>query len=416
MTYRQENNNNRSERRRGRATWLRTLGIASSAVIVAAVAACGGGGGDSSPSPTPATPTSAQATFSGPITGFGSIFVNGARIDNTGATITLDDNPGGADDLRLGMVVDVAGQRNDDGTGKATAITSRSFVQGTVSSIDTATNSFVVFGVRVNVFPSTVFDGNSLSSLAGLAVGNIVEVNGLPDAAGTTVKATRIERKNATAEARLIGTAQNVTATSFTVNGVTVNYTAPVLDNLPGGLANGRVVRIKGTLASSTPAIITATRVRGTSLQPLTAAGQFAELEGTVTAVNSSADFFVGGIHVVVPTGATIDGTPVLGGRVEVKGAVAGGVLTATQVHIEDEQHEANEANEFHSTIATLDKTNKTLTLTSGGVTVKWDTSTVFDAATLSSGADSLAVGLRLEVKGRVVGNVVQATRIKRDN
>jgi len=400
-------------------TIRRTIFLAASASVAAILVACGGGG-DGGTASTPAAPTATQATFSGPITGFGSIFVNGVRIDNTGATITLDeDNPNaGADDLRLGMVVDVQGQRDPGGTtGKATAIASRSFVQGPVSAIDTANNAFTVFGVKVNVFPTTVFDGNSLSSLAGLAVGNIVEVHGLPDSAGTTVKATRIERKNAgTTDARLIGTAQGVTATTFTINGVTINYAASVLDKLPNGLTSGTLVRVKGTLASASPAVITASRVRPASLQPQVANGQVAEIEGTVTAVRSSTDFDVGGIRVTVPSGATIDGTPVVGGRVEVKGTVANGVVTATLVHVEDEAHEANEANEFHSTIGTLDKANQSFTLASNGVTVKWNSSTVFDTATLPNGANDLVVGMRLEVKGQVQGNIVVATRIKRDN
>uniref|UniRef100_UPI003F498B1B DUF5666 domain-containing protein n=1 Tax=Cupriavidus yeoncheonensis TaxID=1462994 RepID=UPI003F498B1B len=399
-----------------RSKLVRGFCFAAALSVAAILVACGGGGGDSGTTTTTTTPSTTPSTFSGPISGFGSIFVNGVRIDDSKATITLDDdNPNaGHDDLRLGMVVDVQGQRDASGTtGSATAIASRSFVQGPVSAINLAGNSFTVFGVTVNVFPSTVFDGNSLSALAGLSVNDVVEVHGLADSTGTTIKATRIERKNAGAEARLIGTAQNVTSTTFTVNNVTVTYSASVLDKITT-LTNGTVVRIKGTIMS--PTAILSTRVRPATLQPQVINGQEAEVEGTVTAVRSSNDFDVAGIRVQVANGATVDGTPVVGGRVEVKGTVSNGVLMASRVHIEDEAHEANEANEFHANITgTIDRTAQTFTL-NNGVTVKWTSSTVFDKASLPNGASDLTAGMRLEVRGQVQGNVVVASRIKRDN
>lgn len=389
--------------------------VASSAAVL--MMACGGGGGDSTTTTTPASTTTPTA-FSGPITGFGSIFVNGVRIDNSAARTTLDDdNPNaGADDLRLGMVVEVQGERDNNGTtGRATAIASRSFVQGPVASVNAAGGSFVVLGINVTVSPSTVFDGqNSFRSLTDLAANDIVEVHGLPDANGTNVKATRVERKSPGTEIRLTGIARNVASSTFTINGVTVQYTPSVLANLPSGLANGAVVRVKGTQTG--PTAITATRVRGTTLVPQVAQGQGAEVEGVATAVRSATDFDLSGLRVTVPSTATVRGTPVVGARIEVKGTITNGVLVATSVNVEDERQQENEANEIHANIVSIDRSTSTFTVNAGALRVQWNSATVFDNATLPRGADDLVVGMRLEVKGRTSGNLIIASRIKRDN
>ncbi|MDW3682868.1 DUF5666 domain-containing protein [Cupriavidus sp. CV2] len=406
-----------TEGRSRRRITTRTLWLAAAAGTTALVVACGGGGGDGAPAPSASAPTATPTTFSGAITGFGSIIVNGVRIDNSAARTTLDDdNPNaGADDLKLGMVVDVQGERDSNAqTGRATSIASRSFVQGPVSAINTAANSLVVLGVSVTVSPATVFSGANLTGLPALAVNDTVEIHGLPDATGTNLKATRIERKSPTSEARLVGTAQNVTGSSFTINGITVQFSPAALVNLPSGLTNGAVVRVKGTLTS--PTVIAATKVRGASLTPAVVQGLRAEIEGTITKLTSATDFEVSGLRVAVPGTATVSGTPVLGARVEVKGAIANGVLVAVQLEVEDEAHQSNEANELHGAIASLNKSAQTLALSIGGVTVQWNSATAFDNATLPRGADDLAVGMRLDVRGKTTGNAVVASRIKRDN
>lgn len=399
-------------------------GIAARALWLAAVAGtasimvgCGGGGGSSQPSSSPtaaATPTA----FSGAITGFGSIFVNGVRIDHSQSRITLDDDAAnaGADDLRLGMVVDVLGDRAAGAaTGRASGVASHSFVQGPVSDISVATSTLSVLGVQITVSATTVFGGNGLTGLGTLSPGETVEVHGLPNADGTRVKATRIERKAGIGDIRLTGKVQDAGGSSFNINGFTVQFTAAALDQLPNGVSNGMVVRIKGAPSSSTT--IVANRIRPANLAPLTVAGQRAEVEGVVTKLTSAADFELSSLHVTVPSGTTVTGTIVPGARVEVEGTLDNGTLVATQVRVEDESHEANEANEFHSAITAVDKTNRTMTLSAGGgVIVQWDGATVFDSATLPGGGNDLNVGMPVEVKGKVSGNAVLATRIKRDS
>src|SRR3979411_1792526 len=79
---------------------------------------------------------------SGPITGFGSIFVNGVEYATSNAQIRIDDQPGAESQLLVGEVVTVTGSVNSDGkTGTATQVTFSSDVAGPTTGVDIAGRS-----------------------------------------------------------------------------------------------------------------------------------------------------------------------------------------------------------------------------------------------------------------------------------
>ena len=85
-----------------------TLLTLSSAMMLTA---CGGGGGTTPPVSTTAP---AAAMYAGPITGFGSVIVNGMRFSSVGATLQDDDGQDiNLDQLKLGMTVRVSGTADD---------------------------------------------------------------------------------------------------------------------------------------------------------------------------------------------------------------------------------------------------------------------------------------------------------------
>ena len=87
-----------SSRQRRASAWAALTATLAAALLVA----CGGGAAD----PGTAAPSSPTATVyaAGPITGFGSVIVNGVRFDDTSASITDDDGKTMAESqLRLGM-------------------------------------------------------------------------------------------------------------------------------------------------------------------------------------------------------------------------------------------------------------------------------------------------------------------------
>ena len=114
----------------------RVLGVSLAAVLI--LTACGGGGNDASPSNS----TSATLVSEGVISGFGSVIVNGVRFDDSKAKVEDEDEEENSerskDDLRLGMVVSVSGSSAGT-TGTASVISFGSKLKGPVQSIDSVT-------------------------------------------------------------------------------------------------------------------------------------------------------------------------------------------------------------------------------------------------------------------------------------
>jgi cytoskeletal protein CcmA (bactofilin family) len=390
-----------------------------------AIAGCGGGGGGNDVSGSGAGSTSTggvpagsgstttastvNAVTTGPISGFGSIIINGTRYDDSTAKITLDDDSvSRSADLRLGMMVQVESERSaDDSSVRATSIAARSYLQGPITSIATGVNRLTVLGVTVTVTPSTVFD--NVANLSALAVNDKVEIHGIPDAAVGLI-ATRIE-KSGNSEARLIGTVQNASATTFTLGGITVQYEANNLIGL-SNVTNGTVVRVKGNARNATTVVATA--IRSVNLTAPALNGQRTEVEGIITSFTDATHFSVNGRAVIVGTGAVVQGTPAIGARVEVTGTFNGTALAATKVEVKNQEQVEVEVNELHGAIFSVGPTPNTFTLRNGTVSVRWDSNTVFDAS-LPNGGNNLTANLQIEVKGRVNGNVLLASRIKLD-
>ncbi|MBM4221940.1 MAG: hypothetical protein FJ170_08340, partial [Gammaproteobacteria bacterium] len=158
-------------------------------VATLAAAGCGGGGGGVSAG------IDRLGVTTGSINGFGSIIVNGVRYNTTGASFTVDDNPGGQDDLAVGQVVTIEWESSDNGTTfRARTVMYDDAVEGRITAISLVAGTFDVLGQTVRVDAGTSFDSTiSPGALSSLAVNDIVEVSGLADAQGV-IRATRIER------------------------------------------------------------------------------------------------------------------------------------------------------------------------------------------------------------------------------
>ncbi len=274
------------------------------------------------------------AVASGPITGFGSIFVNGVEYATSNAQIRIDDQPGAESQLHVGQVVTVTGSVNSDGkTGTATQVTFSGDVAGPITRIDTAAGTFVVLGETVRVSGSTLFDDNiQPASIASLQVGNIVEVSGFQNTAGEIV-ASRIQLQAAGSALEVKGIVQSLdmTAHTFHVNTLTVDYSAITPS---ASLANGATVKASGSMLNAAGALV-ATRVDVLQGFGRTANAQ-GEIDGLITTFTSNSDFVINGQRVT--TNATtqfmLNGvTLAVNVRVEVDGSFdASGVLVANSV------------------------------------------------------------------------------------
>jgi Domain of unknown function (DUF5666) len=372
------------------------------------LAGCGGGvdsGG-----------TGGAATYaSGPITGSGSIIVNGVRFDDSAATVTDDDGGRTRSDLKLGMTVEVRGSAIDNSSGSpastANSITFNSEMVGKIDSLNVGAQSLVVFGQTVNVKTTTVFDDSLGNGLLSLALNDVVEVYGLLDTITGQYTATRIERKSgATTQYRLRGRVSNLDggAKEFNIGTERISYLSLAAADVPAGFANDMIVRIRVDSAR-TGNVWTATRLRDGANRP--DEQSHARVEGLISSFNSITQFSVAGVPVTTSvTTAFPDGTTfALGDRIEVEGTMTNGVLAASKVEIETDS--GDQAFDFRGPIEAVGA--QTITVRSTTISIPGGV----EFRPIGKSASDLVLGANVEVKATLVnGNQYQATRIEFKN
>lgn len=237
----------------------------TAAVIVAlALAGCGGSGGGTG---------GAGTTTRGPITGFGSVWVNGIEFQTGSATHrkmldTGEDHSGGMQDctvLSVGMVVTVHHGSGDD---HATEIEYEDNLKGPVQYLNNTDNTFEVLGQKVRYSGKTNVKNGPIDN------GFVVEVSGLT-AGDNVIDATYIEvRMGGSSEYEIKGYVFSVGSDNTFrlgplpgISTVTVDITGVHPHDIPGGvLAAGQFVEVKTRSAATgrfPNATIRATEVEG---------------------------------------------------------------------------------------------------------------------------------------------------------
>ncbi|MGV6815658.1 MAG: DUF5666 domain-containing protein [Thiotrichales bacterium] len=362
-------------------------------------------------------------TTSGAITGFGSIFVNGIEFETDSADISIDDNPGGENDLKLGMVVTVSGTLDDSGIrAVANRVIFDDDVQGPVTSITTSNDgeskTLTILGLEVIVNRTgTVFDDTSFDSLTE---NDVLEVSGFRGN-DHSLTATRVEKKSVfvsgESEIELRGRISNLGGTVFTLGIFQVDFSNADLSRLPGGVvANGLQVEVKGTLNDD---LITATRVKEEDdiFASSSSSSANVSIEGLITEFAGTASFKVSGQlvdasnAVLTPTTLTLTN----GARVEVEGSVVDGVLQASKVDAR------GGSIRIEASVSSVDPDSNMITLqfVPGSVAVQVDAQTLLrddlkmsDPLTLTT----ISAGDFIEVRGYLNGaNTIVATEIHRD-
>lgn len=202
--------------------------------------ACGGGGGSDD---NDAGTLTGEEVSTGTITGFGSVFVNGTRYDTSSASITSDDSTlNDVTELKVGMVATVTSDSS-----VASNVSYEEDVKGPVDSqISDFSAPISVMSQTVIVDSATVVD-NSLSFPVN--AGDVLEISGIRQS-NDSILATFIEDKDPTKvnKYKVIGNARaiDLTAKTFTIGGLTVDYgTANVNDLLGGNPSDGQLVEVK---------------------------------------------------------------------------------------------------------------------------------------------------------------------------
>jgi len=376
------------------------------AAICISLAACGGGG-SSNTAAAPGSGGTGSYTI-GPISGFGSIIINGVRYkDNSATRIETEDgdttdadkgtNNLTSDDLELGMIAEVeAGTVTPSVNGsmpeaQATVIRYTNEIKGPVTTI--GTNSLTILGQVIKVNAGTVFSGVTNLTAATNTNCPYAEVYAYFNASDSTYSATRVECKTTQpSDYRLFGL---VTSKSSTTSFI-VNNSLTVTSSQSSAVNSAVTVRVRLNKNWAGPGnAATATRVTVVGARNNTS--DTAHLEGLISNYTSDRAFIVNGVSVQVPLSVSVP--PLSAGkRVEVEGALSSGVLTASHVDIEDDS-ELN--TEIEAVGIVSDFTN-----TGTSINFKLTTSSlrIFNVTYIGSVA-GLANDKRVEVHGDLAPN-----------
>ncbi len=391
--------------------------LVATACVSLLLSACGGGGSSASSNQSSATGASSQpvllgqSTVSGTVTGFGSVIVDGVRVDNQGVAAGREVEDGGTlpVELKLGQHVEI----EHDGNFKASRVRVESELEGPVTAVNAGANTLVVVNQIVTVNtdaalgPVTVF-GAPYARLADIKLADNVEIHALlkTDAAGkSSFQATRIDQRSAETLDRIKGLVADLSpgAHTFRLGNLVIDYTNAKL--LPTGLVlvNGTEVRV--ALAAGTArdgAVVKASFVKARD-RKAESEGKQAELGGAISAFDPVAKTLtINGVTVDFSSAAFNQsgrGLPDLktGTYLVVKGAyVANGTLKASTIVIRGVDKEHDNEIELHGTVANF---NSDSDFTVRGVSVN-AAGAVIDA---SCGANArLANGLQVSITGRL--------------
>lgn len=405
--------------------------MTTSAGALLVLSACGGGGSSTSVSSPPQSvvnPALAVSTYTGPVAGLGSIIVNGVRFETVGAFVHDGDDPYGSAKYQsvigLGTTVAVAGNVDEkNAVGSAADIRVVGGLRGKITGIDLQLSTLRVNDQLVKVTNNTVFDGNT-TMLAGLLVGNQIEVYGLPQADGSFV-ATRIESYAETSGAisgvALRGIVASTTAgnDSFTLaNGINVSYSADKVVPKGAQIRVGSDVRILSAAAPVSGKLI-ATKVLVLGAGELTsgsstfATGSIVKIKGTVDSVSGAS---------IVVSGTKVDignlPAPAIGAVVEVKGSLSSvGTIIASQIELEGNGRSVDVLGVNGQVIYTGNYKQELYGIVGNYVSLSSFTvqGVQVDAskARFEYGVSNLANNSYVEIKGNLVNGILVATKVE---
>lgn len=373
--------------------------IAAALAVAALIAGCGGSvgvGGTGSYS-------------SGPIDGFGSIFVGGIEFDDSRATVVDEDGAERTRDaLRLGMSTEVDGEAIGGSDAAPTAVATRirmiAELVGLASSIDTANGTLIVFDQTVMVVDgATAFDPAFANGLASVTDGSPLAVSAYFDAAANRYVATLIAPYGGVPTAyQARGTVQDLDTTARTFR---LGAALFVYDGSQPLLENGAYLRVRAAT----------TKVGGRWMVVDVAPGarelpnlDRVKLRGAITRFVSATDFSLNGQPVDARAADRIGppGDLALGEPVVVDGAVIDGVVVAKTVRL-DRRGGSNDQGSvaLKGAIESIDTAAQTLVVR--GTTVFYGANGVqFSGGT----ATELAVGRAIDVRGVVAGQSSRVT------
>ena len=160
----------------------------------------------------------------GTISGFGSIIVNGLKLEyNNKTAVESDGRPATLADLKIGQVIEGVAWRDARGDLRLEQLEIRHAVTGPISSIDHDNERLVVLGqtVRVNL----AGDDNQKTAFAALKVGDLVRVSGLRMEDGVII-ASRLDQTDDDGRVLVRGPVATATTNAVTIGDLTIDLSS----------------------------------------------------------------------------------------------------------------------------------------------------------------------------------------------
>jgi hypothetical protein len=156
----------------------------------------------------------------GTISGFGSILVNGLKLEFDRATAVVNDGrPAALDELRVGQVIQGVARRRADGRLYLETLDIQHAVSGPITAIDYKTQSMVVLGQNIRL--NLAGDKAATKAFRTLRAGDVVSVSGLRLEDGTIV-ASRVDEQSHDGRLIVRGTADDVNAAAVRIGALSV--------------------------------------------------------------------------------------------------------------------------------------------------------------------------------------------------
>lgn len=340
------------------------LSLMFAPVAFGVLSACGGGGGGVDIAEGGIRGTGSSV---GPVSGFGSVFVNGVRFETDGDVIS-NDGIGSEAQLDKGMILRIDGEWRTDGQGTANAIEYDDTFRGRVSNVQKVLDtegrilgaSFQIYGQEIRADKLTVLKGRSLETLAD---GDFVRVSAWQLENGS-YRASYIgiitsDETDVEIEGRITDSSTDLGLNRFEINGFLIEYdddNTEFRDDVTESdlQTDGLTIEVEGELVeiSGRPAIQARTIGRDDTRRYRRGNADDIEFTGPVSSGFNNTDrtFTINGLTVLVPKDNVFEdgltsGDLVSGLLVQVEGAFrSDGVVVAEEIELREADSEVEGA------------------------------------------------------------------------
>lgn len=390
-----------------------SLGIGLILGLLVTLGSCGGGNSTAGIEGTGDT-----IYASGPVTSFGSVYVNGERFITSGADININGASAAESDLAAGMVIEITGTTGTDANElSAQSVSYARNLLGEVSAvavIDADTKVLTALGQTLTVTSDLVFESTTFEQIS---VGDLLDISGLVTSSGT-LQPTRIEKITTTDILDVEGKISHLQsdADQFMLQALVVDYSqASFVNGTREHLANDLVVKLQGTLAQD--GLFIASQVRFNSKTPTLPTNTLIFVEGIIENFSSVTAFEVAGRRINASAAAIERGSMNQlqnGTRVSLQGRInAADIVQASLIRLQ-----LASQSKVRGSIESINAQTGEFTVL--GTTFSSDQLTAFEDNSSQGNRfinfSQLTVGDYVEVFGRLVDGDWIAFRIKRLN